>query len=114
MLVEPDLLWGLQKQWQVDLAQFENQRPGLVKRRLATEKQKHALVNPDAAKMSLEHLLELYERPIQQYTKTVQTRVLSTYLGRRNVSGTYWYVTTCPELMGTAIKRFERRWEEAR
>jgi integrase/recombinase XerD len=40
--------------------------------------------------------------------------VLSTYLGHRNVSDTYWYITACPELMGLAIKRFERRWEEAR
>ena len=47
----------------------------LAKRRLSTEKEKYALVNPDAAKMSLEHLLKLCEQPIQQYDKkTVQTR----------------------------------------
>lgn len=40
--------------------------------------------------------------------------VLSTYLGHRLVSDTYWYISACPELMGIAIKRFERRWEEAR
>ena len=40
--------------------------------------------------------------------------VLSTYLGHRRVSDTYWYISACPELMGMAIKRFERRWEEAR
>jgi integrase/recombinase XerD len=38
--------------------------------------------------------------------------VLSTYLGHVNVSDTYWYLTACPELMGLAIKRLERRWEE--
>lgn len=40
--------------------------------------------------------------------------VLSTYLGHRRVSDTYWYISACPELMGMAVKRFERRWEEAR
>jgi integrase/recombinase XerD len=37
--------------------------------------------------------------------------VLSTYLGHRNVSDTYWYLTACPELLGLAVKRFERHWE---
>lgn len=47
----------------------------LAKRRLATEKDKQAAIDPDAAKMSLEHLLKLYEQSIQQYDKkTVQTR----------------------------------------
>jgi len=38
--------------------------------------------------------------------------VLSTYLGHVRVSDTYWYLTACPELMGLAVKRLERRWEE--
>lgn len=47
----------------------------LAKRRLTAEKEKQASINPDAAKMSLEHLLKLYEQSIQQYDKkTVQTR----------------------------------------
>lgn len=37
--------------------------------------------------------------------------VLSTYLGHVHVSDTYWYLTACPELMGLAVQRLERRWE---
>lgn len=37
--------------------------------------------------------------------------VLSTYLGHVHVSGTYWYLTACPELMGQAVRRLEQRWE---
>jgi integrase/recombinase XerD len=37
--------------------------------------------------------------------------VLSTYLGHVNVSDTYWYLTACPELMGSAVKRLEKFWE---
>jgi integrase len=37
--------------------------------------------------------------------------VLSTYLGHVHVSDTYWYLTACPELMGLAVKRLEKRWE---
>lgn len=37
--------------------------------------------------------------------------VLSTYLGHVHVNDTYWYLTGCPELMGLAVKRLERRWE---
>jgi integrase/recombinase XerD len=38
--------------------------------------------------------------------------ILSTYLGHVHVSDTYWYLTACPELMGLAVKRLERHWEE--
>jgi len=38
--------------------------------------------------------------------------ILSTYLGHVHVSDTYWYLTACPELMGLAVKRLEKRWEE--
>jgi integrase/recombinase XerD len=37
--------------------------------------------------------------------------LLSTYLGHVDVKSTYWYLTACPELMGEAVKRLERRWE---
>ena len=40
--------------------------------------------------------------------------VLSTYLGHVHVADTYWYLTACPELMGLAVKRLEKRWEEPR
>ena len=39
--------------------------------------------------------------------------ILSTYLGHVHVSDTYWYLSACPELMGLAVERLERRWEEA-
>jgi integrase/recombinase XerD len=39
--------------------------------------------------------------------------ILSTYLGHIHVADTYWYLTACPELMGLAVKRLERRWNEA-
>lgn len=38
--------------------------------------------------------------------------ILSTYLGHVHVSDTYWYLTTCPELMGLAVKRLEEHWEK--
>jgi integrase/recombinase XerD len=37
--------------------------------------------------------------------------VLSTYLGHVHISDTYWYLSACPELMGLAVERLERRWE---
>jgi integrase/recombinase XerD len=44
--------------------------------------------------------------------KDVEQRlpVLSTYLGHVRPDDTYWYLTACPELMGQAVKRLERRW----
>lgn len=39
--------------------------------------------------------------------------VLSTYLGHVCVQDTYWYLSGCPELLGCAVKRLERRWEVA-
>jgi site-specific recombinase XerD len=36
---------------------------------------------------------------------------LATYLGHSNVRDTYWYLSTCPELMGHATRRLEKRWE---
>jgi integrase/recombinase XerD len=38
--------------------------------------------------------------------------VLSTYLGHVHIADTYWYLSGCPELMGLAVGRLERRWEE--
>ena len=37
--------------------------------------------------------------------------ILSTYLGHAHVTDTYWYLSLCPELMGHAAARLERRWE---
>jgi len=39
--------------------------------------------------------------------------VLSTYLGHIRVQDTYWYLSAWPELMGQAMSRMERRWEDA-
>jgi len=39
--------------------------------------------------------------------------ILSTYLGHVHVSDTFWYLNTCPELMGLAVKLLEQRWEDA-
>lgn len=36
--------------------------------------------------------------------------ILSTYLGHVHVADTYWYLTTCPELMGLAVERLQRHW----
>lgn len=38
--------------------------------------------------------------------------VLSTYLGHVRIDNTYWYLSAHPELMGAAVARLERRWEE--
>jgi integrase/recombinase XerD len=36
---------------------------------------------------------------------------LSTYLGHVNVSGTYWYLSSTPELIAAASARIEARWK---
>jgi integrase/recombinase XerD len=36
--------------------------------------------------------------------------ILSTYLGHVHIADTYWYLSACPELMGQAMSRLERRW----
>lgn len=38
--------------------------------------------------------------------------VLATYLGHAHVTDTYWYLSSCPELMGLATQRLERRWKD--
>lgn len=40
--------------------------------------------------------------------------ILATYLGHTHVSGTYWYLSSTPELMKAAGKRLERRWKGIR
>ena len=40
--------------------------------------------------------------------------VLATYLGHTHVSGTYWYLSSTPELMRAAGQRLERRWKGIR
>ena len=37
--------------------------------------------------------------------------VLSTYLGHAKVRDTYWYLTSCPELMEHAAQRLDKRWD---
>ena len=37
--------------------------------------------------------------------------VLSTYLGHSCIRDTYWYLSTCPELMEHAARRLEQYWE---
>jgi len=38
--------------------------------------------------------------------------VLSAYLGHVHVEDTQWYLNACPELMGEAMRRLERLWED--
>jgi hypothetical protein len=40
--------------------------------------------------------------------------ILATYLGHAHVSGTYWYLSSTPELMQAAGQRLERRWKGIR
>ena len=40
--------------------------------------------------------------------------ILATYLGHTHVSGTYWYLSSTPELMQAAGQRLERRWKGIR
>jgi integrase/recombinase XerD len=37
--------------------------------------------------------------------------ILSAYLGHAHVTDTYWYLSTCPELMNLATLRLEKQWE---
>jgi integrase len=37
--------------------------------------------------------------------------LLATYLGHASVRDTYWYLCACPQLMGEAARRLDRRWE---
>jgi hypothetical protein len=37
--------------------------------------------------------------------------VLSTYLGHGNVTDTYWYLSSTPELIVAASKLIETRWK---
>ena len=39
--------------------------------------------------------------------------MLSTYLGHVNVSGTYWYLSSTPELLAVASKRIEADGKES-
>jgi len=59
-------------------------------------------------RFAIETLLRWYRRG-----ESVPQRmpVLSTYLGHGNVSGTYWYLGSTPELIVAASKLFEARWK---
>jgi integrase/recombinase XerD len=59
-------------------------------------------------RFAVETLVEWY-RSGQEVERRLP--ILSTYLGHAHVSDTYWYLSACPELMGLAKERIERRWE---
>lgn len=61
-------------------------------------------------RFAIETLLRWYRRG-----ESVPQRmpVLSTYLGHGNVSGTYWYLSSTPELLVAASKLIENRWKGA-
>jgi integrase/recombinase XerD len=61
-------------------------------------------------RFAIETLLRWYRRG-----ESVGQRmpVLSTYLGHGNVSGTYWYLSSTPELIAVASKLIEVRWKGA-
>jgi integrase/recombinase XerD len=59
-------------------------------------------------RFAIETLLRWY-RSGEQVSRRMP--VLSTYLGHANVSGTYWYLGSTPELMGAASKLIETRWK---
>jgi integrase len=61
-------------------------------------------------RFAIETLLRWYRRG-----ESVARRMpaLSTYLGHANVSGTYWYLSSTPELLVVASKLIETRWKGA-
>jgi integrase len=61
-------------------------------------------------RFAIETLLRWYRRG-----ESVPQRmpILSTYLGHGNVSGTYWYLSSTPELLVVASKLMEIRWKGA-
>jgi len=59
-------------------------------------------------RFAIETLLQWY-RSGEQVTRRMP--VLSTYLGHVNVSSTYWYLSSTPELMSAASRLLENRWK---
>jgi len=59
-------------------------------------------------RFAIETLLRWY-RSGEEVTRRMP--VLSTYLGHANVSGTYWYLGSTPELIVAASKLIETRWK---
>jgi integrase/recombinase XerD len=59
-------------------------------------------------RFAIETLLRWYRRG-EEVTRRMP--VLSTYLGHVNVSGTYWYLGSTPELITAASKLIEARWK---
>lgn len=61
-------------------------------------------------RFAIETLLRWYRRgePVPQ-----RMPVLATYLGHGNVSGTYWYLSSTPQLLVAASKLIENRWKGA-
>lgn len=60
-------------------------------------------------RLAIQTLLHWYQRgePATQHLP-----VLATYLGHGNVSGTYWYLGSTPELLAAASQRIETRWKD--
>ena len=50
------------------------------------------------------------EEQLRAYRATLDARMpaLSTYLGHRSPSSTYWYLTAAPELMALVSRKVER------
>ncbi len=59
-------------------------------------------------RFAVETLLEWY-RNGEEISRRLP--VLSTYLGHGNVTHTYWYLSSTPELMTAAAERLELRWK---
>jgi integrase len=59
-------------------------------------------------RFAIETLLRWYRQGAEV---TRRMSVLSTYLGHGNVTGTYWYLSSTPELLAAASKRIETRWK---
>ena len=61
-------------------------------------------------RFAIETLLHWYRR---EESVSQRMPALATYLGHGNVSGTYWYLSSTPELLVLASKLVETRWKGA-
>jgi integrase/recombinase XerD len=59
-------------------------------------------------RFAVETLVQWYRAELDVHRRLP---LLSAYLGHAHVSDTYWYLSACPELLGLATERLERRWE---
>jgi hypothetical protein len=63
---------------------------------------------------ALEQALADYLRITRARTCRPKIPSLSTYLGHREPSSTYWYVSAAPELLALAVARQDAAWWAAR